>query len=78
MLKETSGHSSSCVHRAFRNSLRVWQGEFLSKLHFFTHFTQKWKIEKIHLLGTQSTLNLGTKIEVVWLDMEILERCHLK
>ncbi len=78
MLEETSGHSTGYVHRVFWNSSRVSQGEFLFKLHFFTHFTQKWRIEKLYLLGTQSTLNLGTKIEVIWLDMEILESCHLK
>ena len=77
MLEETSGHSVGCVHRVFWNSFRVSQGEFLSKLHFFTHFTQKWKIEKLYLLGTQNTLNLGTKIEVVCLDMEILEPYHV-
>ena len=35
-------------------------------------------LEKYYLLGTQNTLNLGTKIKVVWLDMEILESCHRK
>ena len=78
MLEETLGLTTSYVYRVFWNSFRVSQGEFLSKLHFFTHFTKKWIIEKLYLLGTQSTLTLGTKIEVVWLDMEILEPCHLK